>query len=396
MKKNNFRWQVVVFTLIRLVLNTVFRMVYPFRGEFEKGLGVSYAQMSRGLGVRSFLGFFAPLLAVVGERRGRKTGILFGLAVYVVGLGVVIVWPTFPGFILALVITTLGKFTYDPSVQAYIGDRVVYQQRGRVLAVFEYSWSLSYLIGGLVVGALIARYGWVSPFVLVGVLALAGILVLRWMLPNDQPQKEEQTAMLGNFREVFASPTAVMAMVMVMFVGLANEMINLEFGPWLQDNFGLKLLALGGASAALGLSELVGEGVVTLVVDRLGKLRAVGLGLLLNIIAGGLLPIMDANVGLAVFGLTLFYFSFEFTFVSIVPLISEILPKARGTMLAFMFASVSLGRVLGAWINPGLHQAGFWASAAATVVFNLIAIAALSRVKMGEAGQVDPPVEILE
>ena len=86
-----------------------------------------------------------------------------------------------------------------------------------------------------------------------------------------------------------------MAMVMVMFVGLANEMINLEFGPWLQDNFGLKLLALGGASAALGLSELAGEGVVTLVVDRLGKQRAVGLGLLLNIIAGVLLPFMDAQ-----------------------------------------------------------------------------------------------------
>ena len=54
-------WQVVVFTLIRLALNMVFRMVYPFRGEFERALGVSYAQMSRGLGVRSFLGFFAPL-----------------------------------------------------------------------------------------------------------------------------------------------------------------------------------------------------------------------------------------------------------------------------------------------------------------------------------------------
>ena len=81
--KRKFRWQVVVFTIIRLVLNTVFRMVYPFRGEFEKGLGVSYAQMSRGLGIRSFLGLFSPLLALVGERRGRKTGILFGLAIYV-------------------------------------------------------------------------------------------------------------------------------------------------------------------------------------------------------------------------------------------------------------------------------------------------------------------------
>ena len=126
--KRKLRTQVLVFTLIRLVLSTIFRMVYPFRGEFEKGLGVSYAQMSRGLGVRSFIGLFAPFLAVVGDRRGRRTGMIFGLVLFVVGLVVVIIWPTFPGFIIALVITTLGKFTFDPSVQAYIGDKVAYQQ----------------------------------------------------------------------------------------------------------------------------------------------------------------------------------------------------------------------------------------------------------------------------
>ena len=95
------------------------------------------------------------------------------------------------------------------------------------------------------------------------------------------------------------------------------------------------------------------------------------------------------SVGLAVFGLTLFYFSFEFIFVSIVPLMSEILPKVRGTMMAFMFASMSLGRVIGAWINPWFHPAGFWVSAAGAVVFNLLAIAALSRVRLGETDQVD-------
>jgi predicted MFS family arabinose efflux permease len=384
MVKRKLGWQVVILTLIRLALNMVFRMVYPFRGEFERALGVSYAQMSRGLGVRSFLGFFAPLLAVVGEKRGRRAGMLFGLGVYVLGLGVVIVWPTFTGFILALVITTLGKFTYDPSVQAYIGDRVPYEQRGRMLAVFEFSWSLAYLLGGLVVGALIARYGWQSPFVLVAALALIGIAVLRRLLPADRPETGGEARLLGGFREIFASGPAVMALAMVTLMGLANELVNLEFGPWLQDSFGLELLALGGASAVVGLSELGGEGAVSMLIDRLGKRRAVAFGLLLNVAAGGLLPLLDGQVGAAVFGLGLFYFSFEFLFVSTVPLLTQILPKARGTMMAFMFAGISLGRVTGAWVNPGLHSAGFWASAAASAGINLLALWALSRVSVGE------------
>jgi predicted MFS family arabinose efflux permease len=383
--KPKLRWQLVIFTLIRLVLNTIFRMVYPFRGEFEKALGVSYAQMSRGLGVRSFLGFLAPFLAVVGERRGRRAGMLFGLVLFVTGLGVVIAWPTFPGFIIALVITSLGKFTFDPSMQAFIGDRVPYAQRGRVLAMVEFSWALSYLLGGLVVGALIARYGWQSPFVLMAVLALAGIVALRWLLPNDQIARRDRPEMFANFRVVFASVPAMMALLLVTMMGLANELINLEFGPWLQGSFGLELLALGGASASLGLSELVGEGLVVLVIDKLGKRRAVGLGLLVNVLAGLLLPVMGASIGTAVFGLALFYFSFEFVIVSSVPLMSEILPQARGTMMAFMFAGLSLGRLLGAWINPGLHEFGFWASALASAVFNLLALWALSRVKVGAA-----------
>lgn len=384
--KPKLRYQVVIFTGIRLVLNVIFRMVYPFRGEFEKALGVGYGQMSRGLGIRSFLGFFAPLLALVGERRGRRAGMMFGLGLFVAGLGVVIVWPTFTGFILALVITTLAKFTYDPSMQAYIGDRVPYEGRGRVLALVEFSWSLSYLLGGLVVGALIARFGWRSPFVMAAVLGLVGIVVLRMNLPKDAPT-DNKPNVFGNFREVFASGTAVFALLMTIFIGLANEVINLAFGPWLQESFELQLLALGGASAAFGVAELGGEGLVSAVTDRLGKARAIGLGLILNILAVVVLPLLEGQVWAAVLGLAVFYFSFEFLFVSTVPLISEMLPKARVTMMAFMFAGLSLGRLTGAWINPWLHTIGFWASAAASAGFNLFALLTLMRVKVGSAGK---------
>jgi predicted MFS family arabinose efflux permease len=264
---------------------------------------------------------------------------------------------------------------------------VAYERRGRLLAVFEFSWSLAYLLGGLAVGALIARFGWQSPFVLVAGLGLIGIAALRWMLPADRPEGGHQVRLLGGFREIFTSRPAVMALAMVTFMGLANELINLEFGPWLQDSFGLELLALGGASAVVGLSELGGEGLVSLVIDRLGKRRAVAGGLALNAAAGLLLPLLGGQVGAAVLGLGLFYFSFEFLFVSTVPLLTEIVPKARGTMMAFMFAGISLGRVVGAGVNPGLHAAGFWASAAASAGINLLALWALSRVRLGPSAE---------
>ena len=65
--------------------------------------------------------------------RGRKTGMLLGISVFFVGTGVVIFWPTFPGFVLATMLTLLGKVTFDPAMQAFIGDRVPYQRRGLAL-----------------------------------------------------------------------------------------------------------------------------------------------------------------------------------------------------------------------------------------------------------------------
>ena len=65
----------------------------------------------------------------------------------------------------------------------------------------------------------------------------------------------------------------------------ANESVNLVFGVWLEGSFGLKLAALGAASAVLGVSELGGEGLSTWLVDRLGKEWSIRAGLLVNSLA---------------------------------------------------------------------------------------------------------------
>ena len=48
----------------------------------------------------------------------------------------------------ALLSSTLGNLTFIPAMQAYLGDRLPYERRGRILAYTEFGWSLAF-IGGV-------------------------------------------------------------------------------------------------------------------------------------------------------------------------------------------------------------------------------------------------------
>jgi predicted MFS family arabinose efflux permease len=75
--------------------------------------------------------------------------------------------------------------------------------------------------------------------------------------------------------------------------------------------------------------------------------------------------------------LFIFYITFEFTVVSLIPLMTEILPAARATLLAFNVAAFTLGRAVGAPLSVLLYTQGFWVVVVGTVVFNLAALGAL-------------------
>lgn len=381
MQKQSLRSQTILFAAIRTVFNTMYRMIYPFLSVFSRGLGVDISTLSQALANRSLAGALGPFLAAVADRRGRKTGMLFGIGLFVIGIGVMILWPSFPSFVIMLILTTLGKYGFDPSMQAYLGDRIPYQQRGRALAITELGWSLSFIIGIPLVSLLIALRGWQSPFV---GLALMGILVgcaLMWLLPGDSTPQDGQANIWDNFRDVLRYPPALAGLAVGFTASTANEAINLVFGVWMEDAFALKIIALGGTAAVIGFAELGGETLVGVYVDRLGKVNAITLGLALNCLAALGFPLLGRHAAGAVLGLFLFYITFEFTLVSIIPMMTEIMPQARATLMAFNVAALSLGRALGDVIAPPLYAWGIAACAGATVVFNLMAILALQRVR---------------
>ncbi len=355
-------------------------MVYPFLAVLARGVGVDLISMSYALTARSLVGTVGPFAATVADRRGRKFGMLFGIGLFTLGTAIVVFWPTFPALVLSIILSTLGKYIFDPSMQAYLGDRIPYARRGRTIAVTEFGWSLAFILGIPLMGFLIARSGWMAPFPL---MALLGALIFAGFLldaaEGGQPTTNNRIV-VDTFALVLTSVPALAGLAVGLLASAANEVVNLIFGVWLEDSFGLQIAALGAASAVIGLSELGGEGLVAAFVDRLGKPRAIGLGLAANCLAALALFFLGRTEAGALVGLFFFYITFEFTLVSIIPLMTELLPSARATLMAFNVAALSLGRALGDLLAPRLYGLGFWFIVLGAVGFNLLALVALRKV----------------
>jgi predicted MFS family arabinose efflux permease len=380
------RLQIGLFTVVKILFNTTYRMAYPFLSAFAGGLGIDLAAFSIIFTARSLTGMAGPFLAPIADRRGHKTSLMLGIAVYVLGAGVVALWPSTLAFFAALMLTTLANYIFLPAMQAYIGDHVAYARRGRVLAITETSWSLAFILGVPLVGLLIGASGWLAPFPILAGIGLLLLAALWLVVPATPPLAQVNSAAWRNLGRVLTFRPALAALLLSFAITAANESVNLVFGVWMEDAFGLKLAALGAASAAIGLSELGGESLSGLLVDRLGKERTIRGGILLSALSALILPWISGNEWGALVGLFFFYMTFEFTIVSCLPLISEIMPTSRAALMAANVAAYALGRLAGSLLAPWLYQSlGFQANAISALLFNLLALGALGFIRIPQA-----------
>jgi len=167
-----------------------------------------------------------------------------------------------------------------------------------------------------------------------------------------------------------------------LWASAANEMVNLNFGVWLAHSFGLQITALAGASAVIGAAELGGESLVATVTDRLGKPRAVAVGITGNIAASLLLPLIGRTEPGALAGLFLFYITFEYLVVSQIPMMTEVVPSSRATAVALNAMGYGIGRSLGALISTFVYaHLGFPMVTVTAAIFNILALLSLAEME---------------
>jgi predicted MFS family arabinose efflux permease len=242
------KFHIFLFTLARTVVNTSYRMVYPFLPVFARGLGVTPSSLALGFSIRSFLGIFGPFLATVADTRDRKTGMLLGVGLFTLGSGLVAIWPGFLSFVIGTSLVLLGNGVFIPSMNAYLGDHIPFEKRGRVLAITELSWAMAFIAGIPVVRVLIESVGWVSPFVLFAGLGMVFFGLLWGVVPAQGVEASADNTLWQNVGRVVRHWPALAGLLMGVLFTAANETINLIFGVWIEDQFGLDFAALTAAS----------------------------------------------------------------------------------------------------------------------------------------------------
>jgi len=352
--------QLAALFFARVVLNTAYRIVYPFLPAIARGLDVSIASASQLVSLRLLPGLAAPWLGALGDRLGRRRMIEPALLLATVaGLLIASVGTTW-AVAAALVMYGFSKVLFDPSLHAFLGDTVPYAKRARAIGIVELSWSGAWLLGVPTSGYLIQHLGWRSPWAALGVLGLGCLFLAHWILPgardgrsapgpaDGRPASPSRHAMLRR-------PGVVPMLATGMLLTFAIELPFIVYGAWLEQAFGLSLTSLGLASIVLGIAEAVSELATTFVTDRLGKRRSILAGLLCLSGALVLLPSM-AGLGLvaAMSGMVLVVLAFEFTIVSLIPLATEIAPDARASFLSINVTAMLLGRMAGSFAGGWL------------------------------------------
>lgn len=373
--------QILLFTFMRWVTNTNLRMLYPFLAVFARGMGVDIFSISLVISTRFLMAMFSPLLAPIADRLGRKTAMLAGMTLFTTAVGVVFVFPTYPVFFVTHCAAFLGGFLVMTSIQAYLGDHVPYEQRGRAFGILEMGWSLAFLLGMPLVAFLIGRYGWSSPFPVLALLGLLIIAILHRLVPGDRPHADHQPASLQQVKSMFKSPVVLLALALTVTLGLYSEVIFMIFGVWMEDAFGLLIAGLGFVSALLGLAELGGEALTFNLADRLGKLNAIKTGVIISAIVSTGLLFATRSMPLALAGLVVFTLGFEFAYVSSVPFLSEILPSSRATFLGINAAALALGRGLATVISPIVYNYGIRANLLVALAACMAVLVIVSRLK---------------
>jgi DHA1 family inner membrane transport protein len=372
-------------TVLRAVLQTITRMIYPFLAVFARGMGVQITAVTTALGISMLTALLGPLLAPLSDRYGRRAGILLGVSIFTLSAALVAVFPGFPAFAVSLFLGNLAINIFLPAVFAFLSDRTSYDRRGFVMGIFEISWAASFLIIVPLMGVLIQNYGWQSAFTALALLGMIGIVSVIAFIPGSHPPAAAKAGEGVHLAAVFTSRNALLLMAFGLFFAMGNELISVMFGVWIEDTFALQIAALGAASAILGLSELGGEGLSAAITDRFGKERTVALGILINIIALAAFPLLRDTYAGAISWLFVIYFSFELAMVSSIALASEVMPAMRATLLAAYIASHAIARMLGDMAAPYLYARGFWLNALVCLVFNVVALIILRNIRIKNA-----------
>ncbi|WP_082501265.1 multidrug effflux MFS transporter [Methylobacterium sp. Leaf88] len=223
---------------------------------------------------------------------GRRSVLLAGLAIYVVGTGLAMVAPSFGWLLAARIIQGIGAASGRVLSTAIVRDRFAGREMASVMSLIMMVFLIVPMIAPAIGGAMLLFGSWV--YVFVSMLVLAGILVIwfAWRMPETlHPEYRRPFSLAAVAQAVaitfrnrvavgYATALGLLTGCIMGYVGSAQQV----FDTGLYHLGGLFPLAFGLVAGAMGAATLVNARLVR----RLGMrpLSHAGLSLFVVVAVG--------------------------------------------------------------------------------------------------------------
>lgn len=359
--------------------------IVPLLAPIARDLDESLASVTLAATLYFFLyGAMQPVYGIVSDRVGRVRVMRAALA----GLGVAglasVIAPTLGVLVVARAAAGACSAALLPTSLVYIGDRVAFEHRQRLVANVLAMGGAGTALAILGAGVLAEVASWRIAFAIPAVAApVLGLLFAR--LPESLPSSRQSGA-IAQIRAVLARRWVVF----LLLFALAEGSVILGFLAFLAP----ALEASGHSSAIAGLVVAV-YGVATIggaqVVKRLvGRIRPTtflmgGGGAL---IAGYLVAALSQGVAGIFAASVLIGLAFSSFHSTVQTWATELAPEARGTATSLFVTAVFTGAALatlGAGVLAGAGRFAALFLVAATITLPVVVVGAIARSRYGVA-----------
>jgi predicted MFS family arabinose efflux permease len=376
-----FTSQLIFIFLIRLLLNTGRRFIYPFAPALGRSLDVPLTAITTIIATSQFTSLFGLFSGPLADRIGNRVVMRTGLALLSVGMLLCGLVPEYLAVFVGLVLASFGKTVFDPAIQSFIGHHVPFSRRGRVIGIIETAWAGSTLFGIPAFALIIEHMGLRISFYVLAFLGALGWLFIARILPPDSKEKEvsgKKSGLLSGILSLFTRRETAGMLLFGFWISIANDGLFVVYGLWLEESFDVSLVALGFSTVAIGSAELIGEGMTALFSDRIGLKKTIIICLCLVSGAYFMLPLIGVSLFWAMAAMFFVFLFFETVMVTSFSLSTELLPASRATMMSGFYALSGIGRMIGVLIGGILWGfGGITAVAWAASCFTLLGLGSL-------------------
>ena len=314
----------------------------------------------------------APLLAAALSGWDRRVLLTLALLWYALGHAAAALMPSFAALLPVRALTMLGAAVFTPQAAAVMNVLAPPGERARAIAYIFLGWSLASVLGTPLNSLVADSFGWRWAFAAVALFAVvAALAVWRTVPAGVRPPPMS----LASWRNTLTHPL-LMGVVAITALNSAGQFtVFTYFAPYFRQVLGADAGGVSFLFLCFGVAALVGNMLLTRVIEKLGAASCVNIALALMALSLLMWPLAAGVLSMALvllpWGLGVFAANSAQQ-----ARLGAAAPAAASALMALNTSAIYLGQAIGAGGGGVLlASSGFVWLSSAGLVWMLLAVA---------------------